>query len=209
MADFGTWVGVGVKPSLASVVVTGNLVRATFSEAMLNNSDFIDPTHYVFTVLDGLSVAVTAIGVTPGPGVNPTYVDITLDKSMTIGVANYRLTVSTTLKDKASNPIDPAGRTQDFNGNAVRTTITAQSFPTNLERVQVTYSKAVKQTNPADLDDALRVANYSISGGVLVSGVASLSSSVVVLQVSGQQNGHTYVLTVLNVKDLSKNEVAP
>lgn len=208
MGDTGTWTGVGTKPTLTSVVVTGDTVRATFSEGMTNNAAFQTPGNYVFSVLGGGSVAVSTTGVTPGPGTNPTYVDLTLDKSLTIGTANYRLTVDSSLEDKAGNPMDPSGRSQDFNGNAIRATISAVGFPANLEKVRVTYSKAVKQVSPSNPDDALNPTLYSITGGVSVSSVATKGSATVELQVTGQQNGRSYTLTVVDVQDLSNNEVA-
>jgi len=208
MADFGTWIGLGAAPSLASVVVNGDTVRATFSEAMLNDTTFQTPGSYVFTTLVGGSVSVSAVNVFPGPGTNPTYVDITLDKPLTIGVLNYRLTVSASLKDKASNLVAAGGRTQDFNGGAVRATITAQGFTANLDKVRVTYTKPVKQVNPANPDDALKPANYAITGGVGVVSVVGVNPQVVELNVTGQEHGHTYTVTVTNVQDTSNNEVA-
>jgi hypothetical protein len=209
MGDSGTWTGVGVKPILASVVVNGDVVRATFSESMTVDLPFLDPASYVFTALGGGSVAVIAASVSPGPGTNPTYIDISLSHSLTFGTANYRLTVAATLTDKAGNPMDSSGRSVDFNGSGVRATISAVAYPANLEKVRVHYSKSVKQVNPSNIDDALHVANYSITGGVSVGSVTHINSQVVELQVSGQQNGHSYTLTVMSVQDLSNNEVAP
>lgn len=208
MGDSGTWTGVGVKPILASVVVNGDVVRATFSEPMTVDLPFIDPASYVFTALGGGSVSVLAASVAPGPGTNPTYIDISLSRALTFGTANYRLTVAATLADKAGNTMDPTGRSVDFNGSGVRATISAVAYPANLEKVRVHYSKAVKQVSPANPDDALNPTNYSITGGVSVSSVTHVNSQVVELQVSGQQNGHSYTLTVVSVQDLSNNEVA-
>jgi len=208
MSDQGTWTGVGVHPTLSAVAVTGDTVRATFSEAMLSDATFLATGSYVFTALGGGSVSVTTTGVTPGPGAHPTYVDLTLDKSLTIGTANYRLTVSASIKDAAGNTMSNSGRSQDFNGNAIRATIASvSSYPSNLESLRVIYSKAVKQVSPSNPDDALNPSNYSITGGVAVSSAVSVSSTQVELQVTGQQNGHSYTLTVENVKDLSNNEV--
>jgi hypothetical protein len=113
------------------------------------------------------------------------------------------------ITDIVGNILDPAHDNVDFGVTiAAVVSITVQAYSDNLTVVRVTYSKAVKQVDPGNADDALNPANYSITGGVTVSAGATISSTVVELTVSGQVLGHTYTLTVANVEDLSNNVVA-
>lgn len=196
----------GTAPSIASVTfVADDVVRLTFDQPMSNDAAFNTASNYTFTPLDGDSVAVTVLEAAPGPGDFPIYVDLTLNKALTIGTSNYTVKASG-VKSAASMLI--SGSPVTFNGNAARATISARSFPGNLTLVQITYSRPVKQVNSGNPDDALNPDNYSITGGVTVNSVASVNSKTVNLSVSGEVSAHTYVVTVTGVEDTSNNEVA-
>ena len=201
------WVGVGLSPTVFSAVAGVAHVRVNFSEAMTNNALLLATTSYVFAPGGG-SVAVTALTVTPESTTYPSYVDVTLNAHLTIGTANYTLTVNAGLEDKAGNIIDPAGLTAIFNGVAYRATFVVIPLPASLSRLRVIYSWPVKQVNPANADDALHLANYSVTAGVIVTGVATVSSTEVEVTLSGQEYAHTYTMAIANVEDVSNNEVA-
>ena len=206
MTDFGTWTGVGVAPRLLTVTWLSPHLRVTFNEAMTKDATFLAAGSYILTT--GTGVAVTVSSTVSGPGVNPTYIDLVLNKSLTIGTANYTMTVNSAIMDKASNIMDVSYSALVFNGNAVRATIIAIPFASNLNVLRIQYSVPVKQVSPSNADDALKPTNYSITGGVSISSVAHITSSCVVLSVVGQVINVDYVVTVSNVQDLSNNVVS-
>lgn len=207
MSDIGSWTGVGVKPQVSAVVWISSYLRVTFSEAMTKNATFLATSSYVLTPGGG-SVAVSVSSVVSGPGANPIYIDLLLNKSLTIGVNNYTMTVSGSIIDKAGNTMNAGYVATVFSGNAARATITATPFATNLTRLRIQYSVPVKQVSASNADDALKPGNYSITGGVTVSSVATLNTSLVELTVANQVINTSYTVTVSNVQDLSNNAVA-
>lgn len=207
MTSTKDWVGVGLAPSVSSAAATVLHVRVTFSEGMTNNALLRAITSYAFAPGGG-AVAVNALTVTPEPVAYPTYVDVTLDTHLTIGSGNYTVTVNAGLVDKAGNTINPAGLSAVFDGVAYQDTFVVLTIPTSLTRLRVIYSWPVKQVNPANPDDALNPANYTVTGGVTVTSVSTVSSTEVELVVSGQQYGQSYTMGISNVEDVSNNVIS-
>lgn len=116
-----TWTGVGAPPSLASVDLVGSLLRVYFDEAMTNNALLKSAASYTITALAG-GTSVTVLVATPGLG-NPNYVDLTLNRFMTIG-SLYELAVDPLLEDTAGNTMNPAGVTLQFLGVAPGSIVT-------------------------------------------------------------------------------------
>lgn len=114
MGATGSWSGVGGGPSLSSVDQAGSALRVFFDESMTNNAALVNPLYYTITPLAG-GDAVTVLGVTPGPGTYPTYVDLTLSNPTTSG-SSYQLAVDASLEDAAGNAMDAGGLTLTFLG---------------------------------------------------------------------------------------------
>lgn len=114
MGATGGWIGAGAGPSLSSVSQAGSALRVFFDESMTDNASLRDPLNYTITPLAG-GDAVTVLGVTPGPGTYPTYVDLTLSNPTTSG-SSYQLAVDASLEDAAGNAMDVSGLTLTFLG---------------------------------------------------------------------------------------------
>lgn len=110
----GVGLGVGAGPSLDSVAQAGSSIRVFFDEVMTNNVDLQDAANYTITPLAG-GDAVTVLGVSPGPGIYPIYVDLNLSGPMTDG-SSYELEVDPGLIDAAGNAMDAGGLTLIFLG---------------------------------------------------------------------------------------------
>lgn len=208
MSDTGSFIGIGVSPLIATVGLVGEKLRVVFTELMLRDSNFQNPASYVFTVLGGGSVSITTTATSSGSDSSSQYVDLTLSQALTIGTANYRLTASASLKDVAGNAIDAGGRIIDFNGSSERATFFVIPSSIDFTKIRVRYFRSVKQVNASNSNDALHVANYSITGGVQVLSIASVSSTDVELTVSGSMPGTNYTMAITGVEDTSNNEVA-
>lgn len=129
---------------------------------------------------------------------------------MTIGTANYSLTVSGNFEDSAGNKIDPASITKTFDGYGTQPDLAyIETHANDLTILDVSFTKAVKQTSPSNSDDALNPANYSITGDsvVTIQSVSTIDANTVRLNVSGLVNSGQYSLTVSNVKDLAENVI--
>jgi len=198
--------GEGTIPDIDSVEVIDDLtLRVHFTQPMTPNADLTTPGNYIITAMDGDSVAISVVSVETEPGDWPEYVNLTLDKVLTIGTSNYKIGAANVVSAAA---IVISSDTVTFNGVCARAYITARAFAGSLTLVQVTYSRSVKMVNPVNADDALNPDNYTVSDGVTVSGVTAISDHIVNLTVSGEVVSHTYVVTVENVEDTSNNEVA-
>ena len=117
MGDSGIFTGVGAAPRvLGASVIADRVVRVSFDGPMLEDAYLSAIGSYVFSILVRGSTPVSAQVVTVPGGGSPTYVDVTVDASFTVGSGNYRVTVSTSVKDQAGNGIDAGYRTADFDG---------------------------------------------------------------------------------------------
>jgi len=198
--------GEGTIPDIDSVEVIDDLtLRVHFTQPMTPNADLTTPGNYIITAMDGDSVAISVVSVETEPGDWPEYVNLTLDKVLTIGTSNYKIGAANVVSAAA---IVISSDTVTFNGVCARAYIAATVFPGNLVKVRVTYSRPVKMVSGLNPDDALNTNNYTISGGVTVDDLDAVSSTVVDLVVIGMETAHTYVVTVENVEDTSNNEVA-
>lgn len=118
MPLFGEFEGEGVAPTVVSAeALSGDRVRVTFSEAMTLEAALIDPTNYVITEDMG-SDARTVVDVSANGQLEPTYVILTLDGTLTPGTENYEVEVSN-VRDLALNDIDTDADTATFDGTVV------------------------------------------------------------------------------------------
>jgi len=210
VGDTGSWTGLGGDPTVSGASAIGfTKVRVSFSEPMESNAALVLAGNYTITEDVG-SAARTVLSVAAEAVSNPNYVDLTLDGEMTIGTANYEVQVAN-VEDPGGNVIDPAGDSADFDGAGDRPSlVSVVSAEETITKVRVTFSEAVKQVSALNSDDALNPSNYGITGSSSVSvvSVASVSSSLVELTVSGQIAGGNYDLAVTSVEDLVGNAVA-
>jgi len=205
-----TFTGQGTLPTFAAVSCPADrTVRVTFSEPMDPSSGVLDLGNYTLTAGVG-AVTRSISSVQPDDVDGPSYVDLTLDGEMTIGTANYMVEVDAGFTDAVGNPID-GSLSRTFDGRGTRPFIAdARTSETEVAKLRVIFSEAVKQVSAGNANDALNPANYTITGPstVTVTGVASLSSSMVELSVVGQRAGlGRYTVQVENVEDLANNAV--
>lgn len=197
----GSFVGGGTAPTVSATATADTTVRAAFSEPM-------DPLGLNllgnFTLApDAFSISRSIIRVLPEAAAFPTFVDLFLDGEMTIGVANYSLTIPGTFKDRAGNQI-AAPLAVNFDGRGTRPFIVlASAAEERSNKVRVHWSEAVGSS-------AEVTANYAITGPSIVSvlSVERLTSALIELTVSGQRVGSVYQLAPSQVKDLAGNENA-
>lgn len=97
----GFYAGIGVAPTvLGATVLSFTSVRLTFSELM-STTGLLTPANYVITT--GATPR-TVTAVTPGPGANPSFVDLTLSGPLTAGTNNYNVQ-AVNVSDVVGNPI--------------------------------------------------------------------------------------------------------
>jgi hypothetical protein len=206
----GTFTGIGVRPTFSSVTTPADdRVRLHFSEEMSPSAGGITLVGSYSLTPAGGSVARTIVRVELADTAEPTYVDLVLDGEMTIGTNNYTVTAPGTLTDLAGNVITGT-LSRSFNGRGTRPFVhDVVSKEETIGKVKVFFSETVKQVSALNANDALRPANYSISGPtpVTVLSVAALTASAVELTVTGQAAGKDYTLTIANVEDLANNAI--
>lgn len=195
---------------VSAVALSPTTVRVRFDSAMMLNAALVDPANYVLAAAPG-SVVRNVIDVdAPEECGDPTYVVLTLDGEMTIGVGNYTVTVSN-VQDAGGDFLDPAANSAAYNGVGVQPLVTmASATIIDLTKVRVTFTEAVKQVAAGDPDDALNPANYVIVGGpgpVVVNSVASIGPLIVDLDVAGLVADVEYELTPSNIVDLAGNVI--
>ena len=118
MPQTANFTGVGISPTVSSAENrdSGDVVRVTFSEPMLLDSNLTSVLSYTLTPATG-SVSRTIESVVPEVDAsNPRYVDLQLSGKLTKGTSNYTITVSTSVTDVAGNPLDAANNSVVFDG---------------------------------------------------------------------------------------------
>jgi hypothetical protein len=105
----------------------------------------------------------------------------------------------------AQGSVTSADATLTVNKDTTPPTLVAAYGGGDFTSVRVEFSERVDPTS------ATTAGNYSISGGVTVSGAAMINDTTVRLTTSRQTGGQTYTLTVNNVKDMASapNTIAP
>lgn len=211
MSKTAGFTGVGVAPQVSRAEgIDGSTIRVHFNEPMLVDATLGNPAGYTLTPGSG-AIARTISSVQTYNG--RAYVDLTLSGEMTIGVGNYTIAVPSTLKDEGGNQINASYLSAIFNGRATTLTVKeAATKKTNPNALRVHYTKAVKQVSPSNGDDALNPSNYTITPVstnevVVVVSVASISTHVVELTLTGQVAGREYRLDVSNVEDDANNVI--
>lgn len=100
----GGWIGAGAGPSPDSVEFpVSGVVRLVFDEPMTSDALFQAAASYLITPT-GPGVPVAVVAALPGPGVNPTYVDLWVAPYLSSG-EGYQLDVDPGLTDVAGNPM--------------------------------------------------------------------------------------------------------
>lgn len=115
MSILGSFIGVGRAPRVSSAYARSPaLVRVLFDEPMRDTAELRDPASYTFTTSDDARVAT---GVTLEPSPTPSWVEVSLDGVLSIGIGNYTVIVANTVKDAAGNTLDPAHDEAVFSGS--------------------------------------------------------------------------------------------
>jgi len=139
--------------------------------------------------------------------------------SAAIVVANTNIVLTTSPEAESTQYTVTVNGVKDLSGNTVATNSTAQfwSFtsvdtvpPTvvavigsaTLDKLTVTFSEAVTGATATNL------ANYTLSGGVTIIGVAVVDSTHVLITTSAQAPDTEYRLTVNGIMDLAGNVIA-
>lgn len=181
-----TFNGIGVAPCMVSAeVISDKLVRVYYSEALQNTVGLTYAAYYTFTPDPG-SNATSAVSVVAEAVTYPTYVDVTVNNAMTIGVNNYNVAVATWtisgIKDKVGNYLDVAHEDVDFNGDALRPRVVS-AHAINSFHVRVTFDTNMLST--AELVTPSRYLLTSGSATLSVFSVAVVDARTVELHVLG------------------------
>jgi len=118
----GIFTGIGDLPRVVKATNTlgGLKIRVFFSEPMLVDAALLDTESYILEVEDPPnSVFRNIILVEPEKPEGPKYVELLLDGKLTTGELNYKITVSTTVKDLVENTLDPDFTWVLFNGQGL------------------------------------------------------------------------------------------
>ena len=206
MSDIGTWTGLGVKPQVTSAVeIEDKILRVDFDEVMNDNADFRSTLSYTITALDPGSVAVSVVSVTPSA--DDTSVEIEVDKSFTNGTDNYRIVVSTTLKDLAGNTLDALADRDDFSGFGPRPIVEGASVFSNTA-ILLSFNVAMKAdaalTTPGNY-----VFTTSTGPTVNASSVVVISTTLIkILLDATLGSGDSYTVMASGIRNLSENLIA-
>ena len=176
--------------TLESAIARGNnQVRAFFSSPMMQ-ADLIDLANWTLIAISPGAAPLYLASISLPVDTYPIYADLTVSE-MTNGLP-YRLEVSTTMRDRWGNTIDPMFNTTDFAGIG-STPFVESVVGLSKNRVAVRFSKFMR-----DELSIRKIENYSFDNGLSVLAVMSVEGNEVVLATSDQTPGLLYSLTVGN-----------
>lgn len=147
--DSSPYTGASIAPTVVSATVLSfTSVRLLYSEDM-SNVGLLTPANYVITT--GATPR-TVLAVTPGPGANPRYVDLTLSGALDAGTNNYTVTVSN-VTDVVGNPLGtPNFALFGTGSNAFRVLL---AYTLNSNTIRVLLSMEPRRRSPIGDRDAL------------------------------------------------------
>ncbi len=189
--------GLGVESlaeslTLLSAEASATQLVLTFDASMVVLDPAEDPAVWLIDTVGG--VAVTVTGVTVEGGI--IYLDI---GEQTEG-ETYTLTIPEDYVLDVSGRY-PTDLEVEFTGYGIAPTMPiARSI--DARTLRVVFSEDVMT------EDAILPENYTISGGLTISAVESVSATTYVLTTSKQTAGEEYTITAVDIRDLAGNPVA-